>query len=76
MLFYRTEIQEKYTRLQTEAEQTLQQLEKAELKLSAADKQSTTVGAQLAEAQVRIIHIQYYICFSGMLFDTYSMISS
>lgn len=51
--FCRTEVQEKCLRLQSEAEQALQQLEQAELKASAALKQAATAGAQHAEAQVR-----------------------
>ena len=49
---YRSEVQEKCIRLQSEAEAAAGQLEQAELKASAAVKHSATVGAQLAEAQV------------------------
>lgn len=54
---FRSEVQEKCVRLQSEAESAAGQLEQAELKASAANKHAATLAAQHAEAQVHKIFI-------------------
>ncbi|CAH2207727.1 jg14688, partial [Pararge aegeria aegeria] len=51
----RSELADKCIRLQSEAEQALQQLEQAELKASAAAKQAATAGSQHNELQVNAL---------------------